>query len=93
MIRRWVSFSNEPHKPTNAPGVPTKMTLAQLLASERFSHEAKVGYVKLNIPMPCPPRGTVPVNTGAWFCEFVSSQHARFAFGEGCDCASCRTSD
>jgi hypothetical protein len=58
------------------------------LAYERFSYEAKIGYVKLNIPMPCPPRGTVPVKTGAWFYELVSSQHARFAFGEGCDCAS-----
>src|SRR5258708_4702184 len=38
--------------------------------------------------MPCPPRGTVPVNTGARFCESVSPQHARFAFGQGCDCPS-----
>jgi RHS repeat-associated protein len=35
--------------------------------------------------MSCPPRGTVPVNTRAWFREFVSSQHTRFAFGNGCD--------
>jgi hypothetical protein len=26
---------------------------------------------QLNIPMPCPPRGTVPVNTGAWFARLL----------------------
>jgi hypothetical protein len=30
--------------------------------------------------------GEVPVNTRAWFDESVSTQHARFAFGDGCDC-------
>src|ERR1043166_8953204 len=33
--------------------------------------EAKLIYVRLNIPMPCPPRGTVPVHTRARFCECV----------------------
>src|ERR1043166_4581899 len=27
--------------------------------------------------MPCPPRGTVPVNTRAWFCESVASVSPR----------------
>lgn len=48
-------------------------------------NEAKLGYVTLNTPMPCPPRGTVPVYPQAWFRAFVSTQHARFAFGKGCD--------
>jgi len=52
-------------------------------------NEGKPGYVKPNTPMPCPPRGTVPVNPQAWFRGFISPQHARFAFGEGCD----RTND
>ncbi len=50
--------------------------------------KGKLIYVTLNIPMPCPPRGTVPVNTRAWFREFVSPQRARFPFGQGCDCAN-----
>jgi hypothetical protein len=54
----------------------------QLLGYEHFSNEVKLAYVKLNIPMPCPPRGTVPVNTMARFSESVSTQHAQFAFGQ-----------
>ena len=42
--------------------------------------EAKLAYIKLNIPAPCPPRSVVLVNPGAWFGEFVSTQHAEFAF-------------
>jgi len=49
---------------------------------------AKLAYVLLNIPMPCPPRGTVPVNTRARFGGCLSTQRARFAFGQGCDRAS-----
>jgi len=62
-----------------------KKALAQLLDCEPFSSEGKLIYIKLNIPMPCPPRGTVLVNARAWFGEIVSSQHARFAFSQGCD--------
>src|ERR1017187_3116519 len=55
----------------------------------RTLHEGRKAHLlKLNIPMPCPPRGTVPVNARAWFRECVSPQHARFAFGQGCDRAS-----
>ena len=36
----------------------------------------------------CPPRTAFPVNAGAWFCECVSPQHARFAFGQGGDRSS-----
>jgi hypothetical protein len=43
--------------------------------------EEKLAYVTLNTQTPCPPRSAVPVNTGAWLREFVSPQHARFAFG------------
>ncbi len=50
--------------------------------------KGKLIYITLNIPAPCPPRSVVPVNSRAWFGEFVSSQHARFAFGQGCDCPS-----
>lgn len=64
------------------------LTLGQLLDCEPFNGEGKLIYIKLNTPMPCPPRGTVPVNAGAWFREPIASQHARFAFGQGCDCAS-----
>jgi hypothetical protein len=47
--------------------------------------EGKLAYLTLNSQTPRPPRGAVPVNTRAWSYEFVSSQHARFAFGHGCD--------
>ena len=62
--------------------------MGQLLGYEPFAVEGKLAYIKLNTPMPCPPRGTVPDNTRAWFCEFISTQHAQFAFGQGCDCPS-----
>jgi hypothetical protein len=45
----------------------------------------RAAYLKLNHQTPCPPRSTVPVNTRAWFREFVSPQHARFAFGNDGD--------
>ena len=57
-------------------------------ATNASRNEAKIADIKLNIPMPCPPRGTVPVNTGAWFRECVSPQHVQFAFSKGCDHAS-----
>ena len=47
--------------------------------------EGKFAYVTLNIPTVCPPRTGFQVNTWAWFVRTVSSQHARFAFGKGCD--------
>ena len=55
--------------------------------SDGFSatNDKKLAYIKLNIPTACPPRTAVPVNTKTWFREFVSSQHAQFAFGNGCD--------
>jgi len=57
-------------------------------ATNGSQNERKLAYIRLNSQTPCPPRGAVPVNTGAWFCEAVSSQHARFAFGNDCDCPS-----
>lgn len=71
------------------------MTLAQLLDYEPLRDEGKLIYIRLNIPtpkafanrVPCPPRGTVPVNSKARFFDLVSSQRARIAFGEGCDCS------
>ena len=36
-------------------------------------NEAKLAYIKLNIQTPCPPRGAVPVNTGAWLGDFSLS--------------------
>jgi hypothetical protein len=56
-------LSPELHEPTHARDVPLELTLAQLLDYQPFSKEGKLIYFKLNIPMPCPPRGTVPVNT------------------------------
>jgi hypothetical protein len=50
--------------------------------------KGKLIYITLNIPAPCPPRSVVPANSRAWFGEFVSSQHAQFAFDQGCESSS-----
>ena len=52
--------------------------------TQRGSSEAKITYVKLNNQMPCPPRGTVPVNQGCR-SEALSLHDIRIAFGNGCD--------
>jgi hypothetical protein len=46
--------------------------------------EGKLAYIKLNIQMPCPPRGTVPANSGrtSEIFHFVPSGPN---FGIGCD--------
>jgi hypothetical protein len=76
---------NELDTPTIESPMPSNLTLAPLLDYEPRSGAGKIIYVLRNIPMPCPPRGTFPVNTRAWFRESVSPQHARFAFGQECD--------
>src|SRR5436853_2916742 len=43
------------------------------------------------LPRHSSERRQVPVNTRACFREFISSQHARVAFDNGCDCTQlCR---
>ena len=77
---------NELDTPTKASEVPTENKRWDSFSPTNASSiEAKLGYLKLNIPAACPPHTVFPVNTRARFCEFISSQHARFAFGEGCD--------
>jgi hypothetical protein len=49
-----------------------------------FLARSKARLLRLNIPMPCPPRGTVPVHQERGL-EFFT-QHARVVFGQGCDC-------
>lgn len=47
------------------------------------SRGRKAHYVRLNIPMPCPLRGTVPANR-VGFRDSLSTQHARFVvLGQG----------
>ena len=41
-----------------------KLTPVQLLAYERFLYEAKIGYIRLNIPTACPPRTDCPGQPG-----------------------------
>jgi hypothetical protein len=47
----------------------------------------KLAYIKLNIQMPCPPRGTVPVNSGRT-CEVFHSVPSDSNFGNECDRSS-----
>ena len=49
--------------------------MKQLLGYERFSSEAKITYVRLNIPAPCPPRSVVPVHQERGFASLFH-QHA-----------------
>jgi hypothetical protein len=59
--------------------------LGQLLGYETFSKRREACLLQPNIQTAWPPRTAVPVNTAAWLREFLSPQHARFAFGNGCD--------
>jgi len=80
---------NELNEPTIARVMPVKdRRWNSFLPANAPQNEAKIGYFSLNTPTACPPRTGFPVNTRAWFREPVSSQHARFAFGKGCECAS-----
>jgi YD repeat-containing protein len=88
-VRFGAAVDHELHTPTIATLLPTRNKHRNSFSATNAPQTgAKLAYIKLNIPMPCPPRSTVPVYTGAWFYEFVSSQRARFAFGQGCDCSS-----
>jgi hypothetical protein len=54
----------ELYEPTIAPAVPRKMKRWNGFSAMNPSQsEGKFAYLKLNSQMPCPPRGTVPVNT------------------------------
>ena len=74
-------------EPTIARAVPAKTIWRwdSFSAMNAPRSGAKIAYVTLNTQTPCPPRDAVPVNTRAWFRESISTQHARFAFGYGCD--------
>jgi hypothetical protein len=56
-----------PYEPTNAwLGPPCQLGecgLAQLLGYEPSVVGDKITYIRLNTPMPCPPRGTCPPST------------------------------
>ncbi len=72
--------------PTIAPALPMHFRRRPSFSATNTSRrEAKLAYVSPNSQTPCPPRGAVPVNPRTWFRESVSPQHARFAFGYGCD--------
>jgi hypothetical protein len=43
--------------------------VASITNPSTLHEEGKLTYIKLNNQMPCPPRGTVPVNQG-WFGAF-----------------------
>ncbi len=79
-----------------ARAVPMKIQRRDSFSVTNASRsEAKLTYGKLNIQTPCPPRGAAsphiaPCGGGSrltqgpgW--EFFT-QHARIAFGDGCDC-------
>jgi pectin methylesterase-like acyl-CoA thioesterase len=72
-------------------------------AANASQNEAKLGYVKLNIQTPCPPRSAVPVNQGrTWeafaLCSFrieLRSWMRPPSYGKGIfgDCAMRRQSN
>lgn len=74
-----------PRKPTHAwchPGI--NLAPGQLLGYEGFSRRSQARLHQLNTPMPCPPRGTVPVNQS--IVEGCFTLNAHFAFREVFDC-------
>ena len=86
-----IGFQPVPNRPDS-----THSSVALEVRTVRLQNRCCVGFrdrqdacptawVRLNIPTSCPPRGAVPVNARARFHELVSSQHARFAFSQGCD--------
>jgi hypothetical protein len=73
--------------PTKARVVPMKIKRWKGFSVTNTSQsEAKLTYIKLNSQMPCPPRGTVPVNQAHGGRSFTLQ--AQFAFGYGCDHSS-----
>ena len=87
LIWRWIRLSFPSPPPVSSP-YETFASRIVVSATNASQNEGKIAYIKLNTPAACPPRTVVPVNTGARFGEFISSQRARFAFGEGCDSSS-----
>src|ERR1041385_3585091 len=53
---------NEPHTPTKARAVPTKINAAAASQLRTLHIRRKAHLLKLNSQTPCPPRGAVPVN-------------------------------
>jgi hypothetical protein len=73
-------------EPTIARMMPRKFKRRESFSATNPSQlEGKIAYVQQNTPTACPPRTAVPVNTRACFGESLSTQHARFAFDQGCD--------
>jgi hypothetical protein len=64
------------------------LALRRLLGYERFSKRSKAHLPLTKHPNSLPTSNCCPGQPRAWFSESISSQHARFAFGNGCDCPS-----
>src|SRR5262245_52871457 len=71
-------YEFELHVPTIEGTVPRDLNVGTASRLRTLLERRKACLLKLNIPMPCPPRGTVPVNARARFSECISSQRARF---------------
>ena len=69
--------------PKLRPMVSGNRTFAARKA-DSATNQVKARLLKLNSEAPCPPRGAVPVFQGRNWELFAL--HARFAFGDRCDC-------
>jgi hypothetical protein len=77
-MKRWNQLASQAR---HESGAQSKIFASQIVVSTDEPSESSA-YIKLNIPMPCPPRGTVPVNSRAMFGDFFNSQRPiRFRSG------------
>ncbi len=82
-IRKWNLY-----EPTKAPKVPMRIN-AGAASRLRTLHQGRKGHLRhTEHPNALPAPWHCPGSPGARFCESVSAQRARFAFGQGCDCAA-----
>ena len=80
---------DEPHKPTKARVVPMKIKRwTSFSATNDSPSESKLAYSNSTSQQLARLVLLSRSTTRAWFCEVVSPQHVRFAFGQGCDHSS-----
>ena len=81
---KYVSLTRQPMQPTCQRKMMRRWNGFSPASTSQTKQSSAT--ITLNIPTACPPRTAFPVNARAWFCESISSQHARLAFGQPLTC-------
>jgi hypothetical protein len=74
------------YAPTKARVVPTELNAGTASRLRTLLARSEAHLHLTEHPNAVPTSWRCPGQPEAWFCESVSTQHARFAFGHGCDC-------